>query len=237
MLVEGTKPVAFYATLPEGKWLTEYPEYLKTRWPMAAAEFCAATGGIAEWQTQVPFPLDGPNLEGYLFPDTYEFSVDATAPQMVDRMLKTFGEKPWKAYQTERSTGDARSLYEVLVLASLVESEAKVGTERPIIAGVITNRLRKRMPLQIDASVIYAHKKRLKRVLYKDLEIDSPYNTYKVLGLPIGPICNPGQESFRAALNPARTDALYYVARGDGSHIFSRTLQEHNAAIREAQGR
>ena len=124
------------------------------------------------------------------------------------------------------------SLHEVVTLASIVEEEAKVDKERPLIAGVLLNRLWAGMKLQCDATVQYALPQRKSRLTHEDLRIQSPYNTYLHKGLPPGPICNPGLASLRAALRPAETQYLFYVARGDGTHIFCRTYQEHVAAIK-----
>jgi len=110
----------------------------------------------------------------------------------------------------------------------MIEGEAAVSGERPLIAGVIHNRLRLGMPLQIDATVKYALGGQSKKIYYKDLEVDSPYNTYKVSGLPPGPINSPGQASLKAALEPAQTDYLYYVAKPDGTHAFAASLEGHN---------
>jgi UPF0755 protein len=124
----------------------------------------------------------------------------------------------------------------VVTLASIVEREASLDDERARIAGVFLNRLDRGMRLEADPTVAYAMGGYRGRLLYRDLEIESPYNTYRNRGLPPGPICSPGDASIRAALYPdADTDALYFVARGDGSHVFSRTLGEHEKAVREAR--
>jgi UPF0755 protein len=117
-------------------------------------------------------------------------------------------------------------------MASLVEREARLPEERALIAGVLFNRLHRRMLLEVDATVLYALGRHKSVVTYKDLEVNSPYNTYRHIGLPPGPIANPGVAAIEAALTPAVTDYLYYVARADGSHVFSRTYQEHLAAVR-----
>jgi UPF0755 protein len=126
--------------------------------------------------------------------------------------------------------------HEVLTLASIIEAESRVPEERARISSVYHNRLRRKMRLEADPTVAYAMGGYKGRLLYADLEIDSPYNTYRRTGLPIGPICSPGEASIRAALYPDTTvDDLYFVARGDGTHIFSRTLKEHNAAVRRVR--
>ena len=124
-----------------------------------------------------------------------------------------------------------RSVHELVTVASMVEREAQVAGDRPLIAGVIYNRLRRGMRLQIDATVQYALAEHKSRLLYRDLQVDSPYNTYRISGLPPGPICCPGADSLRAALSPAHHDFLFYVAQADGSHVFGKTFTEHNHNI------
>ena len=166
-------------------------------------------------------------LQGFLFPSTYEFFKNASARDVIDIMLAEF-EKQYK------SLGEPyEGIEETVTKASLIEREAKLDAERAVIAGVIENRLAIDMRLQIDATVVYAMSDgmyNVDRVYYKDLEIDSPYNTYKNKGLPAGPICSPGLKSIDAALNPAKHEYLYYhtdTSKNDGSHIFSKTLEEH----------
>lgn len=229
-LLNSGRVVSFWVTIPEGKWADEIGTFLAPRWPEAARELPALASQPDRWRGRYPF-LEGNTLEGYLFPDTYLLSKGASAENIVNAMLTACKERCWDVYQ-QHPPADGRTFYQVLTLAALVEAEAKVPAERPIIAGVYMNRLKKGMKLQCDASVLYAHHRRLTRVLFRDLEIDSPYNTYKYPGLPAGPICNPGAASFRAALTPATVPYLYYVAKNDGSggHIFSQTAAEHNAA-------
>jgi UPF0755 protein len=170
-----------------------------------------------------------PGLEGFLFPETYFFDDRSTCKDMAQRMADQFFNVFGRA-KIERAKEMGLSLVEAVTLASLVE-EAKVERERPVIAGVLLNRLRKNIKLQCDATVQYALPHRKERLFYKDLEVDSPYNTYKYNGLPPGPICNPGRTSLAAAVNPEKSDYFYYVAKGDGSHIFSRGEEEHGRAI------
>lgn len=176
------------------------------------------------------------NLEGYLFPDTYDFDIKTDARDAIGRMLDNFEARVWRPLAADFRIASLRgfSLRQIVIIASLVEREAKAPEERPLIAGVICNRLKKGMPLQIDATVQYVigHRERL---LYRDLEVDSPYNTYRVTGLPPGPICNPGLPAIKAALHPADVSYLYYTAKPDGTHEFTETLQDHNAATKEAR--
>ena len=168
-------------------------------------------------------------LEGYLFPATYDVPEDATAHEVLTMMLDRYA----ITYQTivaENQTGYTND--EVLILASLVESEIQVPEERAIAAGVLYNRLREGMPLQIDSTVQYAVCTRNEVVTYDDLEVDSPYNTYEHTGIPIGPICNPGDEAIQAVLHPDDNNYLYYVVerRGSGNHVFCETYDEFLAA-------
>ncbi len=235
-LLNSGRVKSYWLTIPEGKWVNEIDPLLATHWPRQQAAFRALASQPGYWQQKVPFPLPVNSLEGYLFPDTYLLGKDSSAQQIVAALLDGFTRRCYAEY-TARPPRDGRTLAEVVTLASLVEAEAKVDAERPIIAGVYMNRLRRGMRLQCDATVLYAHRQRLTRVLYRDLEIDSPYNTYRYPGLPAGPICNPGLRSFSAALHPADVSYLYYVARGDGTHIFSHTQAEHEAAIRQVRGK
>ena len=166
-------------------------------------------------------------LQGFLFPATYEFYTDDTPHKIIDTMLKEFE----KQYNSLGVSYD--NLYEIITKASIIEREAKLDKERAKIAGVIENRLKKGMRLQIDATVVYAISDGLydvERVLYKDLENNSLYNTYKYTGLPVGPIANPGLESIKAAINPEKHNYLYYRTdenKNDGSHIFTEDFQSH----------
>ncbi len=169
-------------------------------------------------------------LQGFLFPNTYEFEKDATAHEVINTLLGEF-EKQLKANNIDES-----NLFETVIKASLIEREAKIDSERAKIAGVIENRLKKDMRLQIDATVVYAISDgmyNVDRVLYKDLENESLYNTYLYKGLPVGPICSPGAESLIAAANPENHSYYYYRTdsnKNDGSHIFTENFSEHKAA-------
>ncbi len=184
-----------------------------------------------EGKIDLPFEWRG-DLEGLLFPSTYY--VPPLRPKeeafLIQLMVNSFVEKFWKPYrdEIERSTF---SLRELVIIASMVQWEVKMDEERPIVAGVIINRLRRGMKLEIDATVLYALGQRKRRVLYRDLRVDSPYNTYRYKGLPPGPICSPGLPSLLASLRPADVPYLYYVARGDGYHTFSSTYEEHMKAV------
>jgi UPF0755 protein len=174
------------------------------------------------------------NLEGYLFPDTYAFPDGTHARDAVLEMVKRF-EREWKPEWNQRLAQLGLNRHQVVTLASIVEREAKIPAERPVIAGVYLNRLGKNMLLQADPTVQYARRQHTARVLLKDLEIDSPYNTYKYPGLPPGPIASPGGPSLVAALYPANVPFLYFVAAPDGHHEFRKTLEEHEQAVRSVR--
>jgi UPF0755 protein len=167
------------------------------------------------------------NLEGYLFPDTYEFSPDTTPAELIEMMVKRFRDI-WKPDWTDRAHSLNKTPREIVTTASIIETEAKLAEERPLVASVIYNRLEKNIPLAVDSSVIYASKLEGKwrndgKVYRSDIERRSPYNTRLFSGLPPGPVASPGQSSLKAALNPATSDYLYYVRnpdRDDGAHNF-----------------
>ncbi|HEX6641508.1 MAG TPA: endolytic transglycosylase MltG [Thermoanaerobaculia bacterium] len=175
------------------------------------------------------------SLEGYLFPDTYKFDPGTPATTIVKEMVANF-RKHWGNEIALISSGlDA---HQTVTLASIVETEAQLPQERPVVASVYINRVRKHMLLGADPTVIYALKLAGRwdgNIRKADLQIASPYNTYKVPGLPPGPIANPGLASLRAAANPATTPYLYFVARNDGSHVFSTSNEEHNRNVEKYQ--
>lgn len=175
-----------------------------------------------------------PTLEGYLFPDTYQLPYGTTARAAVDLMVRRF-ESVWQPEWDARLQQLAMSRHDIITLASIIEKEARLPEERPVISAVYHNRLRAQMPLQADPTVQYALGEHHARVLYRDLEVDSPYNTYRHAGLPPGPIASPGRASIEAALNPAAVPYLFFVAHPDGHHEFRTTFQEHAAAIREVR--
>jgi len=170
------------------------------------------------------------SLEGYLFPDTYSLSALQSEASVITTMVRNFQHRLLKY-----GLSDADSLYRIVVLASIVEREAKYEDERPVIARVFLNRLKSNRPLESCATIFYILKTAedpvsKQKLTDRDLQIISPYNTYLHLGLPPGPICSPGESSIRAAITPADVDYLYFVAKGDGRHHFSRTYREHALA-------
>jgi UPF0755 protein len=175
--------------------------------------------------------VTGRNLEGYLYPSTYYVPVGAGARDVVRQMLAQF-EAAWQPTWEVRLESLGLTRHELVTLASIIEGEVRRDEDRPYVASVYHNRLRRGMRLQADPTVIYALGRR-RRLFERDYQRPSPYNTYLIDGLPPGPIGQPSAASIEAALYPARTDFLYLVARPDGRHIFSRTLAEHRRAVRE----
>lgn len=171
------------------------------------------------------FPDD---LEGYLFPDTYQFPWGSSPQEVAGLMAGNFRERVIDGLEKEQKES-GHSLKDVIIVASMIEREAEVEEDRPHIAAVIYNRLKKGMPLQIDATIQYARGQHKERLMNSDLEIASPYNTYKNSGLPPGPICCPGLPSIEAALKPSTSDDLFYVDSGEGTghHLFAKTYAEH----------
>jgi UPF0755 protein len=182
--------------------------------------------------------LSGNSLEGFLFPDTYFFSQAASAESILKKMVERYRQVFAEELQMAKPSSQL-SEKDVVTLASLVEAETGKSEERPLIAGVFLRRLKKGMRLECDPTVVYglllldpSFNKRLRR---KHLLKNTHYNTYRNYGLPPGPICNPGRLAIRAVLQPAETDFLFFVSRNNGSHQFSRTLREHNRAVKTYQ--
>ena len=174
------------------------------------------------------------NLEGYLFPETYQIPLTKDEEQVIRMLVRHFF-TVFDSTMAERSNQTGLSAHEVVTLASIIEGEALLDRERATISAVYHNRLEQGMYLQADPTVQYVIEDGPRRLFYRDYKIDSPYNTYRHRGLPPGPVMNPGAASLRAALYPADVDYLYFVARGDGSHVFSRTVREHEEAKRKTR--
>lgn len=179
-------------------------------------------------------PEGAVSLEGFLFPDTYSYDAHIVPEELFRAMIGLFHKKVG-AERVERAKARGLSLIELVTFASVVEKETGLASERPKIAGVFFNRLKLNMPLQSDPTAIYGLPNFNGNLTRADLERDSPYNTYTRQGLPAGPICNPGLGAIDAVLDPEPTAALYFVAKGDGGHYFSATLEEHNRAVRHYQ--
>jgi UPF0755 protein len=175
--------------------------------------------------------IDGPSLEGYLFPDTYLFPKGMAVEKMIRVMVGRFRQIVGPILEQELP-GRGLSVHQIITLASIIEKETGLEEERPLVASVFTNRLRRNMRLESDPTVIYGVEDFAGDITRKHLRTPTPYNTYLITGLPPGPIANPGLSSIQAALRPAQSDYLFFVARKDKTHVFSRTWEEHEKAVR-----
>lgn len=214
-------------TIPEGFTTPQIIDLLVQKGIGSKEEFIKV---VSEYKFAYPFLKDAPKgihrLEGYLFPDTYDFYHN-TSPHAVIALLMQRFMKELTPETEQQLKATNLTVPQWVTIASLVEKEAVKEADRPLIASVIINRLRINKPLQIDATIQFILGTPKPKLYNKDLQIPSPYNTYLHLGLPPGPIANPGHASLQAALYPAQTDYLYYVAKGDGFHAFSKTFGEH----------
>ena len=218
-------------TIPEGYTISQIAPLLAKTLKVPVDSVQVAVRDTAEL-ARLDIPT--PTLEGYLFPDTYAFPLGTTARQAVREMVYDF-ERRWRPEWDSKAAEMKINRNDLVTMASIVEREARLPEERPVIAAVYYNRLQKGMLLQADPTVQYALGHHVGRVLYKDLEIKSPYNTYINKGLPPGPVASPGVGSLAAAANPANVPYLYFVASPDGHHEFRMTLGEHTSAIREVR--
>jgi UPF0755 protein len=220
-------------TAPEGLTLADLADLAQSRLGIPAESLLTAAADSA---AAVRPAGTAPSLEGFLLPETYTLPLPVTAEALLQAMAAEF-ERRWNPAWDRRLDSLGLTRRELVTLASIVEGEARHDDERAIIAGVYHNRLERGMLLQADPTVQYAVQlatgERKTRLLFKDLEIDSPYNTYVHAGLPPGPVNSPGTRSIEAALYPAEVPWLYFVAGPDGRHVFSRTLADHNRAIAE----
>ena len=222
-------------TIPEGYTLDQIAELMENSM-VCSKDDLLETAATYEFKHDFlqDIPMEENRLEGFLFPDTYEFYKNEKPVNVLNKMLNNFDSKYSDDLQKAvEETG--YSLYEIITIASMVEREAVLASEQSTIAGVIMNRLNDSADfpyLNIDATVQYALGEHKSALTSEDLKVDSPYNTYIYKGLPKGPICNPGMGAILASINPESHNYYYYVASGDesGSHIFSKTLEEHNQA-------
>jgi len=229
--LRGGRGVQNSITIPEGWSLMQIEPQLARVLTLPLDSVRAATRDTALLRL-----LDIPTgtLEGYLFPDTYVFPEGTTARAAVRVMVSRF-QQVWQPAWDVRLQALAMSRHDLMALAAIVEKEARLPEERPVIAAVYLNRVKAGMLLQADPTVQYALGRHVARVMYKDLEIDSPYNTYKYKGLPPGPIASPGKPAMVASLNPANVPYRFFVAYPDGHHEFTRTFAEHGVAVRAAR--
>ena len=219
------------ATIPEGLNRHQIAAHLQAAGVADSARFIAAT---EDPHLIRQLGLTAPSLEGYLFPETYFFDLNvderSIASCMVGQFHRVFADS---LHQRRKEIG--LSLHQAVTLASIVEREAVAVAEQPVISSVFQRRLKLNRRLESCATVNYALGANKKRLTYADLEVDSPFNTYRHHGLPPGPISNPGRTALLAVLYPAETEYLYFVSRGDGTHIFSRTNREHERAKRQVK--
>jgi UPF0755 protein len=218
-------------TIPEGMTVREIAELLGKMQIADSEKFLAQAADPDLLQS---LGLDHRGLEGYLFPETYYFTPATPEREILLAMAEQFG-KAIRPLLAQRNDGIGLSPHEIVTLASVVEKETGVEAERPLVSAVFHNRLKRQMPLQSDPTVIYGLKNFDGNLTRKDLRDPSPYNTYRISGLPPGPICNPGLSSIRAALYPADVPFLYFVSKNDGTHLFSENLAEHNRAVKTYQ--
>lgn len=217
-------------TIPEGYAREQVAELLHEKQLVNRNVFLSLTEEPSILKT---YGVSGTSLEGYLFPDTYQFARGISPPSMIDTMVRRFWQMVGPLTDPARETG--MSMKDIVTLASIVEKETGRPEERPLIASVFLNRLKRGMRLESDPTVIYGMQSFDGNLKKKDLAQESPYNTYVIHGLTPGPICNPGLDAIKAVIFPAETEYLYFVSKNDGSHQFSRTLSEHNRAVERYQ--
>ncbi len=231
--LEAGRVVTHQMTIPEGFTAQDIARLLAGENLVDADRFLALVKDPA-FAESVGIPASG--LEGYLFPDTYRLTRGMGEEEILRLMVGRFKQ----AIPADIDAQAARlglTAHAIITLASLIEKEAKLNAERPIVAGVFYNRLRRKMPLQSDPTAVYGDHDPRHKITPLDLRRQTPYNTYLNAGLPPGPIDNPGLASIEAALNPARVNFLYFVAKNDGTHSFSQTLEQHSQAVRKYQAR
>jgi UPF0755 protein len=214
--------------LSEGFTIRELARQVEAEALAPAADVIrAANNPMLAWS----LGIEASSLEGYLFPDTYQVIKGTRVEELLGRMVQRFRDKIGGAETVARAAQRGLSLHQLITLASIVEREAALAAERPIIARVFLNRLERDMPLQADPTVAYAVAKEGRAPTREDLQVDHPFNTYRNRGLPPGPIGNPGRSAVEAVLEPADVPYLYFVAIDDRAHHFSTTLEEHNQAV------
>ena len=220
-------------TIPEGHTITQIADVLDEQRITNKAEFVKLASDKSFIET---LGISADTVEGYLYPDTYRFARSTAAKDVIRAMMDQLGRVMTQEWQA-RAKDINMTLHEVLTLASVIEKETGFGDERFQISSVFHNRLKKRIPLQSDPTVIYGLENFDGNLHKRDLSHPSPYNTYRWTGLPPGPIASPGAQSIRAALYPTPSAYLYFVSKNDGTHQFSATLVEHNKAVERYQKR
>lgn len=225
---DGTSRRMIAVSIPEGVRMRTIARRFGSELGVDSARIMYYCTDSAEVQS---FGLEGRTLEGYLLPDTYLFQWQTDEREIVERLVESFKDF-YRDSLVERQEELGMTMAQLLAFASIVEGEAQLDSERTIIAGVYHNRLKKRMRLEADPTIQYVLNDGPRRLLYRDLKIESPYNTYLYYGLPPGPINNPGRAAILAALYPAKHQYLFFVADGKGGHVFSRSYSDHQRAVR-----
>ena len=215
--------------VPEGLTVAQIAQLFEDE-GFGTAESFSRSARDSQWRKR--YGIEGNRLEGYLFPNTYKLVDDIPAAKVIKMMLDEF-DRHWTSERAEEAESLNFTLQEIITLASIIEKEAKIESERPLISAVFHNRLQRGWKLEADPTVLYALGNPHRALTKNDLKFDSSYNTYVYRGLPPAPICNPGLASIMAALRPAESSHLYFVAIGEGKHHFSNTLAEHNRVIRK----
>lgn len=219
-------------TLLEGWTLKDMSEYLQQNNFYNSKDFIESAK--KDWSQEFSFLKDKPkkmNLEGYIFPDTYIVHPDDSVDTLIEKSLSNLDKKITSELRQEISK-QKKTLFQIITMASIIEKEANNTEDKKIISGLLWKRIKNDIPLQVDSSVNFVTGKSDSKVAIKDTKIDSPYNTYKYIGLPLGPISNPGMDSILAAIYPTDSPYWYYLAAdGTGETIFSKNLEEHQAAI------
>lgn len=216
-------------TIIEGWNLDEIAFYLEEKGISSYEDFFKE---INNFENEFNFLKDKPielNIEGYLFPDTYEILPSFSLKEIITRMLNNFDRK-LTLQMREDIISQNKTIFEIITMASLIEKEVRTTEDKKIVSGLLWKRINVNMPLQVDATIVYLTGKRSTKVSLEELKINSPYNTYMYRGLPLGPICNPGIESIKAAIYPKESDYWFYLSTPKGETIFSRNLEEHNVA-------
>ena len=234
LMKDGEKRKTVKFTIPEGYTILQIAnKMVELGICKSSDEFVQACNDISKYNYDFvqEIPERNLRLQGYLFPDTYEIYADAKVTEVIEKMLKRF-DAIYDADFRARTTALGYSIDQVVNMASIIEKEVRVPEERKLVASVINNRMKIDMPLQMCSTVMYVLNKSYPQLTIADTKIDSPYNTYINQGLPAGPIANPGKAAIEAVLYPEETDYIYFVLKDaeSGEHVFSRTLDEHNAA-------
>lgn len=225
------RTILYSVTIPEGHNVYQIGDLLEEKGILDGKIFVAAA---LEPDRVRKAGIEGNSFEGYLFPDTYRFPRVMEAEKVIQTMVTRFYEMFMPEWE-KKCDSTQFSLHEVVILASIIEKETGDPSERPLIASVFLNRLSRKMRLESDPTVIYGIKDFNGNLTRKDLETYTPYNTYRIKGLPPGPIANPGLDSLKAVLAPADEPYLYFVSKNNGTHHFSRTIKEHNNAVTKYQ--